>query len=545
MSNQDHDLTLLYCRLSREDALEGDSNSIENQKKIVLKAAQDYNFDNLVWLIDDGFTGTNFDRPDFQKGMKLIEEGRVKNFITKDLSRLGRNYLQVGMYTDVIFPKYNVRFIAVQDNYDSNNVESNDMAPIMNLFNEWHPKETSKKVRAVFKAKAERGERVSSQIPYGYARDESTPIGSKKSIKLIIDEETAPVVREIYRLCASGLGPTYIAHILKERKILKPSMYSYEKTGKYGAATDVTDPYGWNDRTVAGILDNEVYIGNTINLKETTVSYKNKHKIQRPEEEWIRVEGTHEAIIDMDTWEIVRRVREGKHRRDSMDGINKYSGLLHCADCEQKLYFVRGKTLKPSAFHFICSRYRKHKGEEQCTPHSIRESVLDEIILEEIRRITYYARTKTKEFAEFINQKTSAESRKELSAKSAELGRLKKRKNELESLFKRLYEDNVLGRITDDQFHMLSGGYTSEQKDVELRIPELEDEIETIKSTTTNTDKFIALAKKYVHIQELTPEILLTFVSKIVIHERSEKRSKSATQQIDIYFTHIGNAGQI
>ena len=296
MSNQDYDLTLLYCRLSREDALEGDSNSIENQKKIILKAAQDYNFDNLVWLIDDGFTGTNFDRPDFQKGIKLIEEGRVKNFITKDLSRLGRNYLQVGMYTDVIFPKYNVRFIAVQDNYDSNNVESNDMAPIMNLFNEWHPKETSKKVRAVFKAKAERGERVSSQIPYGYARDESTPIGSKKSIKLVIDEETAPVVREIYRLCASGLGPTYIAHILKERKILKPSMYSYEKTGKYGAATDITDPYGWNDRTVAGVLDNEVYIGNTINLKETTVSYNNKHKIQRPEEEWIRVEGTHEAI---------------------------------------------------------------------------------------------------------------------------------------------------------------------------------------------------------------------------------------------------------
>lgn len=283
-ANQDYDLTLLYCRLSREDALEGDGNSIENQKKIILKAAQDYNFDNLVWLIDDGFTGTNFDRPDFQRGMKLIEEGRVKNFITKDLSRLGRNYLQVGMYTDIIFPKHNVRFIAVQDNYDSNNVDSNDMAPIMNLFNEWHPKETSKKVRAVFKAKAERGERVSSQIPYGYARDESTPIGSKKSIKLVIDEETAPVVREIYRLCASGLGPTYIAHILKERKILKPSMYSYEKTGKYGAATDVTDPYGWNDRTVAGILDNEVYIGNTINPKQqqfhirTSTKYKDLKK---------------------------------------------------------------------------------------------------------------------------------------------------------------------------------------------------------------------------------------------------------------------------
>ncbi len=542
MSNQDYDLTLLYCRLSREDELEGDSNSIGNQKKIILKVAQENNFENIRFLIDDGYSGTNFDRPAFQEGLKLMEEGRVKNFITKDLSRLGRNYLEVGMYTDVIFPKYNVRYIAVQDNYDSNNVESNDLAPFVNLFNEWHPKETSKKVRAVFRAKAERGERVSSQVPYGYKRDESTPIGSKKPIKLVIDEESATIVREIYRLCASGLGPTYIANILKERKILKPSIYSYEKNGKYGAVTDITDPYGWNGSSVADILDNEVYIGNTINLKGTTISYKNKQKIQRPEEEWIRVVGSHEAIVDMDTWEIVRRVREGKRRRDSMNEINKYSGLLYCADCGKKLYFVRGKTLQPSAFHFICSRYRKHTGEEQCTPHSVREAVLDEIILEEIRRITYYARTKTKDFAEFINQKTSAESRKELMAKSAELGRLTKRKNELESLFKRVYEDNVLGRVTDEQFQMLSGSYTAEQKELQIRIPELEDEIDALKSATTNTEKFITLAKKYVHIKELTPEILLTFVSKIVIHERSEKRSKSATQQIDIYFTHIGQA---
>ncbi len=542
MSNQDYDLTLLYCRLSREDALEGESNSIENQKKIILKVAQDNNFENLVFLQDDGYSGTNFDRPDFQKGLKLMEEGRVKNFITKDLSRLGRNYLEVGMYTDVIFPKYNVRYIAVQDNYDSNNVESNDLAPFVNLFNEWYPKETSKKVRAVFKFKAERGERVSSQVPYGYARDESTPIGSKKSIKLVIDEEAAKVVREIYRLCASGLGPTYIANILKERKILKPSMYGYEKTGKYGASTDVTEPYAWNDRTVAGILDNEVYIGNTINLKGTTISYKNKQRIQRPEEEWIRVEGTHEAIIDMDTWKVVRRVREGKRRRDSMDEINKYVGLLYCADCGNKLYFVRGKTLSPDAFHFICSRYRKHRGEEQCTPHSIREAVLDEIILEEIRRITYFARTKTKEFAEFINQKTSAESRKELSAKSAEFGRLTKREGELESLFKRVYEDYVSEKITEKQFQMLSESYTAEQKELQIRIPALGSEIDTLKSATTNTEKFVSLAKKYVHIKELTPEILLTFVSKIVIHERSEKRSKSATQRIDIYFTHIGQA---
>lgn len=268
-----------------------------------------------------------------------------------------------------------------------------------NLSNEWFARDTSKKIRAVVKAKAERGERVSTQIPYGYKKD--------PDIKghLLIDEVTAPVVKMIFELCALGNGPRVIANILREKKILKPTIYRYQQTGTYYRITDTEDIYGWNDRTVAGILDNEVYLGHTINCKTTVASYKDKRKIDRPESEWLRFENTHEAIIDQTTWELVRKVRAGKRRRTSMGDVNKYSGILCCADCGSKLYFVRGTTIKPETYGFICSRYRKHMGEEQCTPHSIREKVLDEIILEEIRKATYYARAKTHEFVEFINKK--------------------------------------------------------------------------------------------------------------------------------------------
>jgi len=293
--------------------------------------------------------------------------------------------------------------------------------------------------------------------------------------------------------------------------------------------------------TVAGILDNEVYLGHTVNCKTTVASYKDKRKIDRPESEWLRFENTHEAIIDQTTWEIVRKVRAGKRRRTSMGDMNKYSGILCCADCGSKLYFVRGTTIKPETYGFICSRYRKHMGEEQCTPHSIREKVLDEIILEEIRKATYYARTKTKEFVEYINKKSSSENKRELISKTNELSRMEKRNTELNALFKRLYEDNVLGKVTNEQFRMLSDGYNIEQRDIQEQIPKLQAEIQELKAAATNVDKFVDIAYKYTDLQELTPEVLRTFIAKVIIHERSDKWSKSAEQQIDIYFRYIGN----
>ena len=534
MSNQTEKITALYCRLSQEDENKGDSNSIQNQRAILEKYAKDNGFENIQVFIDDGYSGVSFNRPDFQRLLEMMEQCKVATLITKDLSRLGRNYIEVGNYTEMLFPRWNVRYIAVNDNYDSLYSEGNEFAPFKNLFNERFARDTSKKIRAVVKAKAERGERVSTQIPYGYKKDPDV------KGHLLIDEETAPVVRMIFDLCAAGNGPRIIANILREKKILKPTVYRYRQIGSYGCITDTEDIYGWNDRTVAGILDNEVYLGHTVNCKTTVASYKDKRKLERPECDWLRFENTHEAIIDQAAWDIVRKVRAGKRRRTSMGDLNKYNGLLCCSDCGSKLYFVRRTTIKPENYSFICSRYRKHMGEEQCTPHSIKEVVLDEIILEEIRKATYYARAKTKKFVEFINKKSSYENRRELTAKTNELSKLEKHNAELNALFKRLYEDNVLGKITNEQFRMLSDGYNAEQREIQERIPKLQAEIEELKAASTNVDKFIDVANKYTDLKELTPEVLRVFIAKVVIHERECKWSKVSEQQIDIYFRYIG-----
>lgn len=535
-SNQNEKkITALYCRLSQEDENKGDSDSIINQKSILTKYAKDNGFESIEVFVDDGYSGVSFNRPDFQRLLELMEQGKVSTLITKDLSRLGRNYIEVGNYTEILFPRWNVRYIAVNDNYDSLYSESNEYAPLKNLFNEWFARDTSKKIRAAIKAKAERGERVGTVIPYGYKRD--------PEIKghLLINPETASVVKMIFSLCAEGKGPRVIANALRKKKIPKPTMYRFMTEGIYGAVTDTEDMYGWNDRTVAGILDNEIYLGHTVNCRTTVVSYKDKRVIDRPESEQYRFENTHEAIVDRTTWDIVRQVRQGKRRRNSMGEVNKYSGLLYCADCGSKLYFVRGRTMKPDAFNFICSRYRKHMGEKQCTPHSIREIALDEIILEEIRRVISEARKHTAEFVRFISQKSSSENRKELNAKLSEQGKLTKRNEELNLLFKRLYEDNVLGKVTNEQFRMLSDGYNAEQKTTVERLEQLKTEIEQLKSTAINVERFVALARKYTDIRELTPEILRTFISKIVIHERPSRKKNEGEQRIDIYFTHIGS----
>ena len=534
MSNQTEKITALYCRLSQEDENKGDSNSIQNQRAILEKYAKDNGFENIQIFIDDGYSGVSFNRPDFQRLLEMMEQGKVATLITKDLSRLGRNYIEVGNYTEMLFPRWTVRYIAVNDNYDSLYSEGNEFAPFKNLFNEWFARDTSKKIRAVVKAKAERGERVSTQIPYGYKKDPDV------KGHLLIDEETAPIVRRIFELCAQGMGPTNIGNVLSKDMVFKPTFYRYHRQGVYGTITDTDKPYGWTSETVSDILRNEVYLGHTINCRTRVISYKDKRQVDVPKSEQYRFENTHEAIIDQETWDAVQKVREGKRRRNNMGELDKYNGLLYCSDCGSKLYFVRGKSIKPSDYNFICSRYRKHIGEQLCTAHRIREVALDEIILEEIRRITYYARTKTREFVEFINKKSSSENRRELTAKTNELAKLEKRDAELNTLFKRLYEDNVLGKITNEQFRMLSDGYNAEQRTIADQIPILQKQIEDLKASSTNVERFVTISNKYTDLQDLTPEILRTFIDKIVIHERTEKWVKTAEQQIDIYFRYVG-----
>ncbi len=418
MSNQNK-ITALYCRLSKDDLNVGDSDSIVHQRAMLEKYAKDNCFPNIRVFVDDGYSGVSFDRPGFQEMYKLIETGKVGIVITKDLSRLGRNYIEVGNYTEFVFPRYGVRYIAINDNYDSLFSDNNELAPFKNLFNEWYARDTSKKIRAVFKAKAERGQRLGTTIPYGYRRDPD----SGKECHLLINEETAPVLRMIFSMCSKCIGPSNIAKALKEKKIFKPTLYRFQKEGKYGTHTDIENPYNWDWHTIANILDNEIYLGHTINCRTRIASFKDKRTIKVPKEEQLRFENTHEAIIDQETWDIVHKVREGRIRKTRMGEINKYSGLIYCADCGRKHHLYRGRTIKRESYSFICGNYHKHVGEEKCTPHSIREVVLDEIVLEEINKAIYYARNNTKKFTDYISKKTSSQYRKELNAKTAELSK--------------------------------------------------------------------------------------------------------------------------
>ena len=528
----DNLLTVLYLRLSREDENEGDSNSIVNQKELLLRYAQEHGFTNIKIISDDGYSGVSFDRPGFQELLSLANAGKVGVIITKDLSRLGRNYIEVGKYSEVLFPGLGIRYIAVNDGFDSDDLDGNELAPFKNLFNEWFARDTSKKIRSVLRTKAMSGKSLITRAPYGYRR------GGEGEPHFVIDEEAAQIVKRIFRMCAQGLGPTVIATTLKNEKILKPTIYRYQKIGNYGTSTDINEPYAWSTLSVNNILENEVYLGHTVNCRTRVISYKDKRQIRTPKEEQIRIENTHEAIIDQTTWDIVRSIRATKRRRNNLGEVNKYSGLLYCYDCGAPLYFICCKS-QGGRVGFTCSNYRKHAGFELCSPHRIKETQLDQIVLEEINKALYFARTKTDEFAEYINQKTSAQSRKELNAKMKDLAKAKRRSSELTTLFTRLYEDNVLGRISDDQYKMLSDAYTTEKRELDATIPDLEQEVERLKESTSNVQRFTDLAKKYVVIEELTTEILHTFISKIVIHEREEKGSKYSPQQIDIYFRYI------
>ncbi|MBE6827849.1 MAG: DUF4368 domain-containing protein [Ruminococcaceae bacterium] len=532
----DNRITALYARLSKEDENVGDSDSIVNQKEILTKYAQDNGFHNTKLFVDDGYSGVGFNRPAIQEVLKLIEQGKVATLITKDLSRFGRNYIEVGNYTEIIFPRLNVRYIAINDNYDTASIDGgNDLAPIKNFFNEWYAKDTSKKIKAVLKAKSDRGERVGSTVPYGYMHDPD------RKNHLLKNDETAPVVQLIYKLCVEGNGPQEIARILKEKEILKPSMYEYYRTGKISKNIRMDLPYEWSCTTISDILNNEIYLGHTINFKTKSLSFKDKRTIPTSKEEQALIENTHEALISQEQWDIVRKIRKGKRKKSQTGIVNKYNGFVFCADCKEKMYVLKGSSSKGTYYSFNCSRYRKHWLDYDCTPHAVRESVLDEIVLEEIRKASYLARMKADEFKAFINKKSSVESRKELLEKSKELTRLQIRSKELDTLFKKLYEDNVLGKITDRQFQLLSSSYNTEQEEAFRRIPALEEEIEKLKSLQINTDKFIELANKYTDITELNIEILRIFISRIEIHERSKLPEGSSTQQIDIYFNHVGN----
>ena len=531
-SNQ-RKITALYCRLSQDDGLDGDSNSIQNQKKILEQYAIDRRFPNPQFYVDDGYSGASFNRPDFQRMMADMEDGKIGIIITKDLSRLGRNQLHTGLYIEERFPQFGVRYIAINDNVDTENAESSELMPFKNLFNEWFVRDTSRKIRAVQRAKAERGERLGTRAPYGYRKDESA------KGRLLVDEEAAAVVRRIFSLCAAGNGPSQIARILRREQVLCPAMYAYQRFGSGHSGLDMAKPYNWNSDTVANMLENELYIGNTINMKYSTKSYKDKRRMEHPRDECMVIEGSHEPIIDRETWDIVQRVRQHRRRPTKMEELNKYSGLVVCADCGSTMVLHRAHTMSASYNHFTCRTYKK-EGAEVCTAHYIREQILDEVVLEDIRRVTARAREHPREFAAYISGKQSAELQREIRRREKELTALNQRARELDAIFKRLYEDSVLGRITEEQFQALSGSYTEEMATLKEKIPEQDAAIRRLREQVCGADHFIALAKKYTDIRNLTPELLRLFIRKIVVHEKDVKWSKHSRQTVEIHYNDIG-----
>lgn len=526
--------TALYCRLSQDDGLEGDSNSIQNQKNILQKFAEDHHFPSPCFYVDDGFSGGNFQRPAFQQMISDMENGEIGIIVTKDLSRLGRNQLHTGLYIEERFPMFGVRYIAINDNVDTDSSESNDLMPFKNLFNEWFIRDTSRKIRAVLKAKAERGGWLGTRAPYGYIRNPDTK-------KLEVDEEAAAIVRRIFAMCASGNGPSQIARILKKEQVLTPTMYAYTKYGMTHTGLDTQRPYHWSGDTVADMLENEIYLGNTVNMKYSTKSYKDKRRVEHSREECLVFENTHPALITREVWDVVQRVRKNKRRLTKMEEQNKYSGLVFCADCGSNMVLHRAHTMSASYNHFTCRTYKKDG--EACTGRYIRECVLDEVVLEDLRRVTAMAREHPEEFAAYIGSRQSTELQREIRRQEKELAAIRKRKAELDTIFKKLYEDSVLGRITTEQFQMLSGSYMEEQNQIAASIPQKEADIQRLRETVNGTDGFLDKAKRYTDITKLTPKLLRLFIEKIVVHEKEVKWSKHAPQTVEIYYNGIGYVG--
>ena len=523
--------TALYCRLSQDDGLEGDSNSIQNQKNILQKFAEDHHFPNPCFYVDDGFSGGTFQRPAFQQMISDMENGEIGIIVTKDLSRLGRNQLHTGLYIEERFPMFGVRYIAINDNVDTDSSESNDLMPFKNLFNEWFIRDTSRKIRAVLKAKAERGERLGTRAPYGYIKDPKTK-------KLAVDDEAAAIVRRIFAMCASGNGPSQIARILKKEQVLTPTMYAYTRYGMNHTCLDTAHPYNWSDSAIANLLENEIYLGNTVNMKYSTKSYKDKRRVEHSREECLVFKDTHPVLITQEVWDIVQRVRKNRRRPTKMEEQNKYSGLVFCADCGSNMVLHRARTMSASYNHFTCRTYKKDG--ESCTGHYIRECVLDEVALEDLRRVTALARERPEEFAAYIGSRQSAEIQREIRRQEKELAAMRKQKAELDAIFKKLYEDSVLSRITTEQFQMLSSSYTEEQNQIAAGIPQKEADIQRLRETVSGTDGFLDKAKRYMDITELTPELLRLFIEKIVVHEKEVKWSKHAPQTVEIYYNGIG-----
>ena len=528
MTKQPDKITALYCRLSRDDEQDGLSGSIKNQQAILEKYAQENGFKNTRVFIDDGWSGTNFARPAFTEIMELAEKGRIGTLIVKDHSRLGRNRLIVGQLLEEGFDSLGVRYIAIMDNIDTAKGIS-DLVPMQDLFNEWHAKNTSQKVRNVFKSKGMSGAPLTTNPPYGYLKDPESKNG------WIVDEEAAKIVRQIFAWCVDGLGPTQIAKHLKAAKVPTPTEH-WSNIGRNCSNLPAV-PYNWCSDTVANILSKQEYCGDTVNFRSTTKSFKNKKKIERPPEEWQIFKNTHPAIIDREVFALVQELRKHRRRPTKSGIVSPFSGLLYCADCGEKLYYSVTNNYKREQAYFFCSSYRKNS--EVCSAHYIREKVVEQIVLESMQRILLNVQAFEKEFARKQMDCYTEDKKKQLAAKHRELSRAKKRIAEIDTLIQKIYEDNASGKLSDERYATLSLSYEEEQKTLKVAVPELQSFLETETDKTESLQCFIQKVKQITELKVLTPELIHEFVDKIVVYAPRYLDGKRV-QLLDIYYSGVG-----
>ena len=516
-------ITALYCRLSQDDMLQGESNSITNQKTILKRFADENGFRNPVYYVDDGVSGTTWEREGFKAMMADIKDGKVGTVITKDLSRLGRDYLKTGELIEMVFPDYDVRYIAINDGVDTFKSE-NELMAFKNIFNDWYARDTSKKIRAVFKAKGQSGKHLSNPI-YGYKHSETD-----KNLWLI-DDEAAEVVRKIFHLCIDGYGPAQIARILTEQGIPTPTAYALSQGRDNGHKN--AKLHRWGNETIAHILEKAEYCGHTVNFRTHVKSYKNKKRVDNPKEDWLIFENTHEAIITQQEFDLVQELRKNKRRPTKHEEVNPFSGICYCADCGKKMYLCRATSLTEDQEHLKCSTYSSDK--DACSAHFIRTVVLNEIVLNELNKLLVRVKEHEDEFVQAAMDNSVQKQSSELAKAKKALKQAEKRIIELDRLFTRLYEDNVSGKISDERFAVMSEGYENEQKILKASVTELTAYIETAEQKSADVTTFISVVQKYEHITELTPEIMHELIEKIVVHA-PDKSSGHRTQEIEIHY---------
>ena len=524
----DKRITALYARLSRDDEKEGVSGSIQNQKVILEKFAKDNKLPNPRFFYDDGFSGVTFTRPAFMEMMELAEQGLIGTIVVKDHSRLGRNRLVVGQLLEEDFVRLDIRYIAIMDNIDTAKGIS-DLVPMQDLFNEWHAKNTSDKVRKVMQSKGMSGKPLTTNPPFGYMKNPDN------KDEWIVDEPAAKIVRKIFDLCVSGLGPTQIAKRLKAEKVLTPTEY-WNSIGRK-CSKPPERSFNWCSATVSDILAKQEYCGDTVNFRTTSKSFKLKKRLDRPQEDWQIFPNTHPAIIDRETFALVQELRQHRRRPTKSGIVSMFSGLLYCADCGEKLYYSVTNNYKREQAYFFCSAYRKNS--DICSAHYIREKVVEQLVLESMQRVLWYVQSYEKLFAQRQLEEFGEKQKKELAEKRRELDKAKLRVREIDGIIQKLYEDNATGKISDERFATMSVSLENEQSELKDRIPALENELENAKIKTEGLQRFIDKAKQVTRLESLTPELVHEFIEKIVVSAPEYKDGKRC-QKVEIYYNGVG-----